>query len=155
MLNKLRELQKEGKRRKAIVVLTDGLDTHLRNVDRATLAKAQTDEEALANAQEALELALLTYANDGTSIPEPSKRSSAAGRSVHVPVAAAVAAKIAFIMAFRESGLTRVALAKKLGKAETEVRRMLDPYHQTKLPAIETGLKALGKRLVVSIAKAA
>jgi len=114
-----------------------------------------TDEEALANAQEALELALLTYANDGTSIPEPSKRSSAAGRSVHVPVAAAVAAKIAFIMAFRESGLTRVALAKKLGKAETEVRRMLDPYHQTKLPAIETGLKALGKRLVVSIAKAA
>ena len=114
-----------------------------------------TDEEALANAQEALELALLTYANDGTSFPEPSKRSSAAGRSVHVPVAAAVAAKIAFIMAFRESGLTRVALAKKLGKAETEVRRMLDPYHQTKLPAIETGLKALGKRLVVSIAKAA
>src|SRR6185503_19445748 len=27
----LRELDKEGKRRKAIVVLTDGLDTHLRN----------------------------------------------------------------------------------------------------------------------------
>lgn len=44
----LKELEKEGKRRKAIVVLTDGLDTHLRNVDRATLAKAQTDEEALA-----------------------------------------------------------------------------------------------------------
>jgi VWFA-related protein len=44
----LRELEKEGKRRKAIVVLTDGLDTHLRNLDRATLAKAQTDEEALA-----------------------------------------------------------------------------------------------------------
>jgi VWFA-related protein len=44
----LRELAKEGKRRKAIVVLTDGLDTHLRTVDRATLTKAQTDEEALA-----------------------------------------------------------------------------------------------------------
>jgi VWFA-related protein len=44
----LKELQKEGKRRKAIVVLTDGLDTRLRNVDRATLSKAQTDEEALA-----------------------------------------------------------------------------------------------------------
>ena len=44
----LRELEKEGKRRKAIVVLTDGLDTHLRNADRATLSKAQTDEEALA-----------------------------------------------------------------------------------------------------------
>ena len=44
----LKELEKEGKRRKAIVVLTDGLDTHLRNSDRATLTKAQTNEEALA-----------------------------------------------------------------------------------------------------------
>jgi Ca-activated chloride channel homolog len=44
----LRELEKEGKRRKAIVVLTDGLDTRLRNSDRASLTKAQTNEEALA-----------------------------------------------------------------------------------------------------------
>ena len=44
----LKELQKEDKRRKAIVVLTDGLDTRLRNADRAMLSKAQTDEEALA-----------------------------------------------------------------------------------------------------------
>lgn len=44
----LKELDKEGKRRKAIVVLTDGLDTHLRNSDRASLSKAQTDQEALA-----------------------------------------------------------------------------------------------------------
>ena len=43
----LKELDKEGKRRKAIVVLTDGLDTHLRNADRATLSKVQSDEEAL------------------------------------------------------------------------------------------------------------
>lgn len=47
----LRELEKEGQRRKAIVVLTDGLDTNLRNTDRATLSKAQTDEEALATIQ--------------------------------------------------------------------------------------------------------
>jgi Ca-activated chloride channel family protein len=43
----LKELEKEGKRRKAIVVLTDGLDTQMRNVDRAAVARAQTDEEAL------------------------------------------------------------------------------------------------------------
>lgn len=47
----LRELEKEGQRRKAIVVLTDGLDTRLRATDRATLSKAQTDEEALATIQ--------------------------------------------------------------------------------------------------------
>ena len=44
----LKELEKEGKRRKAIVGLTDGLDTQMRNADRATVSKAQTDEEALA-----------------------------------------------------------------------------------------------------------
>ena len=43
----LRELDKEGKRRKAIVVLTDGLDTDMRNEDRRTLVSAQTDQQAL------------------------------------------------------------------------------------------------------------
>jgi Ca-activated chloride channel family protein len=48
----LKELDKEGpRRRKAIVVLTDGLDTQLRNSDRSTLSKAQTNEEALATIQ--------------------------------------------------------------------------------------------------------
>ena len=48
----LRELEKEGpRRRKAIVVLTDGLDSQLRNSDRSTLSKAQTNEEALATIQ--------------------------------------------------------------------------------------------------------
>jgi VWFA-related protein len=41
----LRELAKEGKRRKAIVVLTDGLDTDLRNKDRDVLSKAGTDSD--------------------------------------------------------------------------------------------------------------
>jgi Ca-activated chloride channel family protein len=44
----LRELEKEGPRRKAIVVLTDGLDSHLRKADRATVSTAKTDDEALA-----------------------------------------------------------------------------------------------------------
>lgn len=47
----LKELEKEGQRRKAIVVLTDGLDTRLRNTDRTAVSKAQTDEEALAAIQ--------------------------------------------------------------------------------------------------------
>jgi Ca-activated chloride channel homolog len=44
----LNQLEKEGKRRKAIVVLTDGLDTHLRKEDRTTVSNAETDEQALA-----------------------------------------------------------------------------------------------------------
>jgi Ca-activated chloride channel family protein len=45
----LTELEKEGRqRRKAIVVLTDGLDTQLRNADRPLLVSAKTDQEAIA-----------------------------------------------------------------------------------------------------------
>jgi VWFA-related protein len=45
----LNELDKEGRqRRKAIVVMTDGLDTLLRNSDRPLLANVKTDEEAVA-----------------------------------------------------------------------------------------------------------
>jgi Ca-activated chloride channel homolog len=43
----LKELEKEGQRRKAIVVLSDGLDTQLRKNDRAIVSAAQTDAEAL------------------------------------------------------------------------------------------------------------
>src|SRR6266436_8621825 len=44
----LKELGREGKRRKAIVVLTDGLDTEVRNRDRAIVAKASEAEVSTA-----------------------------------------------------------------------------------------------------------
>ena len=44
----LKQVPGEGKRRKAIIVLTDGLDTSMRDLDRAATAKAVTDEEAVA-----------------------------------------------------------------------------------------------------------
>ena len=44
----LAELSKEGKRRKAIVVLTDGIDTEVRKEDTATTANAGSNEEAIA-----------------------------------------------------------------------------------------------------------
>ena len=44
----LRELAHEGKRRKAIVVLTDGLDTEVRNSDRSVLSQAAEGQEATA-----------------------------------------------------------------------------------------------------------
>jgi VWFA-related protein len=45
----LAQLSKEGKRRKAIVVLTDGLDTEMRKLDGETSAQAKTGEEAVAS----------------------------------------------------------------------------------------------------------
>ena len=114
-----------------------------------------TTEEALGNALEALEVALLTYAADGHPIPPSDARRRAGGSYHRVVVPATTSAKLAFITAFRESGLTKVALAAKLRKNEGEVRRMLNPYHQTKLGAIEAGLLVLGKRIVLTVEEAA
>ena len=44
----LKELETEGKRRKAIVLLTDGLDTGVRKSDSSLASKAETDEAAVA-----------------------------------------------------------------------------------------------------------
>jgi VWFA-related protein len=44
----LKELAREGKRRKAVVVLTDGLDTEVRNGDRAIIVKASDAEVSTA-----------------------------------------------------------------------------------------------------------
>jgi Ca-activated chloride channel family protein len=44
----LGRLAKEGKRRKAVVVLTDGLDTEMGKLDRSASARASTIEEAAA-----------------------------------------------------------------------------------------------------------
>lgn len=59
----LRELAKEGKRRKAIVVLTDGIDTELDRQDRVLTANATTGEEALAALKPAASPALNAVLN--------------------------------------------------------------------------------------------
>lgn len=68
----LRELEKEGPRRKAIVVLTDGLDSNLRKEDRMTVSQSQNDQEALAaikpDASTALSSVLASADRQGVSI---------------------------------------------------------------------------------------
>ena len=58
--------------------------------------------------------------------------------------------KAAVYDAFRRGGLTRVALAGKLNVDESEVRRILDPTHRTKLDRLEQAAKALGGRLEIT-----
>src|SRR5262245_10983505 len=106
--------------------------------------------DARAMAEEALGMALLSYLMRGLPLPKAKTR----GRDL-VPVAVApdVAAKLAVLEAFGESGLSKVDLARQLGKNEKEVRRILDPRHPTKLPALTETLRVLGRRLVVSVEK--
>lgn len=68
----LQQLANEGTRRKAIVVLTDGVDTQMRKLDGAASAKAQTDTEAIAlinpEASETLRAVLNAADHQGVTI---------------------------------------------------------------------------------------
>ncbi|OFX10432.1 MAG: hypothetical protein A2516_10520 [Alphaproteobacteria bacterium RIFOXYD12_FULL_60_8] len=106
-----------------------------------------TRSEALHEASDALEEALAVLIERRGAIPQPSPTK---GRPL-VSLGAVMAAKVALYEALRETGLSNVALAGRLGVAETEVRRMIDPRHRTKIGRIEEALALLGRRLVVSI----
>lgn len=108
-------------------------------------------DEALASAREGLAEALLIYVERGQDLPLP----DAKGRNL-VPVSppAQVSAKLAVWQAWRASGISKSELARRLGLAENEARRILDPDHATSLPRLEAALQALGRRLVVGVAAA-
>ena len=102
-------------------------------------------------AEEALGLVLLNYLERGKPLPKP----RAKGRDlVDISVAPDVAAKLAVLESFAAAGITKTELARRIGKDEKEVRRILDPKHPTKLPALTAALRALGKRLVVGVVEA-
>lgn len=107
--------------------------------------------DARAKAEEALALVLLTYLKRGKPLPKP----RAKGRGlVDVAVAPEVAAKLAVLESFAAARMTKSELARRIGRDEKEVRRILDPKHPTKLPALTAALRALGKRLVVGVMEA-
>ena len=108
--------------------------------------------DARTQAEEALGLALLTYPE--RRLPLPKARAKGKGLTL-VAVAPGVAAKLAVLEAFAAAGIPKSELARRMGKDEKEIRRILDPKHPTKLPAMVEALRALGKRLVISVEEAA
>ena len=110
------------------------------------LTSGADEANALAEAADALEEAIAGRIDDAELIPVPSARRSG---EHHVAVPTGTAAKAALALALRESGLSRVALAQRLGVDEKAVRRMLDPRHRTAVHRIEAALRAFGQELVI------
>ncbi|EJF84176.1 hypothetical protein MCU_00844 [Bartonella elizabethae Re6043vi] len=107
--------------------------------------------EALENAVEALGLALRSYPMRGLPLPTPQQYKDL----VEVTVDAWNALKLAVVEAFNEANITKTELANRLGKKETEARRILDLNYPTKLQTLEQALTVLGKQVVITIKNAA
>ena len=111
-----------------------------------------TRDEALAEAKDLLRELMAATIREGGDLPEPSRASG--GRPLVVPPVQ-IALKAALYEAWREAGISQRRLARNLGVAESEVRRMLNPEHSTKAATIDRALRRLGKRVTVTVGEAA
>lgn len=110
------------------------------------LTEGETEDEALAQAQDCLIAALGGYVATRRSIPRPAK---ALGRPM-IALPALAAAKIALYVTMRSKRIGSTALAARLGLSEGAVRRLIDLDHRSHIGQIERALHELGRRLTVS-----
>ena len=103
-------------------------------------------EEAIEMAKDGLGVALGMYVRDDQDLPVPS---GARDGQVLVPVPLLVAAKLTVYTAMREQGVTRDALAAKLGISVEAARRLVDPRYRSHFSQVESALRAVGRALVV------
>jgi antitoxin HicB len=102
--------------------------------------------EALAQAEDLLEEIVLGMMAYGHDVPLPS---AVEGRPT-VALPALTAAKLEAYRAMRAAGLNKKQLAERLGWQPSQVTRLFDGRHASRLDQIEAALRVLGRRLVVS-----
>lgn len=112
------------------------------------ITQGDTVEECLEEGAGALEAAIVGRIQDSLDIPVPSKPEK--GEKM-VPVPLQTAIKAALYLAIKETGISKVELARQLHTHEKEVQRILDPHSSTKLPIIERALFTLGKRVELHV----
>ncbi len=112
------------------------------------ITQGNTMEEALTEAEGALQAAIEGRIEDGLDIPAPS-RPRRGERLVATPITTAL--KAAVTMAMRDEGISKTELARRMHVNEKEARRMLDARHPTKVPTLERALAVLGRRAEIAV----
>jgi antitoxin HicB len=109
------------------------------------IASGADETEALDEMRQALVAAVRGRMKDGTDLDPP-----AAADSLHrVALPVPIAAKATVYVAWQRSNISKSALAERLGRSESEVRRILDPDHGTKLDQLADAARALGGNMII------
>ena len=111
------------------------------------ITQGDSVENTLLEAADCLEEAVANRMAEKLDIP----LAVSVRRAYRVSLSATLAAKAALYLAMRAIRLSNVGLAERLGCDEKEVRRLLDPYYQSKIPRIESALHVLGQRLEIQV----
>ena len=130
----------------------------------SAFSEGDTIEEAFREASDALETALSVYVQKRLDLPKPTKvrlrtqppsgKSFQDGHYLIFPSALG-AMKLALYVSMQDQGIRKSDLARMLGRTKTEMDRLLDLTHLSRVDQIETALRALGKRVEIAIRPAA
>ena len=106
-------------------------------------------DEAIRMAADALTTAMDFYFEDRRPVPLPSviKRGQVA-----VDLPASVAAKVLLLNEMLAQGKRPAELARLMNARPQEVTRLMDLHHPTKIDTVAGALRALGKRLEMTLA---
>ena len=107
---------------------------------------AQTREESLLLAEDALVAMLAVYVQQKREIPTPSPVADGQELVAVPPIAAA---KLALYTAMREQGITGDALAVRLNLSDSAIRKLLDPDCFSHISQIMRALRNVGRSLVI------
>ena len=108
-----------------------------------------SEREAMEYAVDAIITVFTEYIKRRQAIPRASK---ARGKSMRLVVLPALEeAKIRLYEAMRETGVRKAHLARRMGWQKSQVDRLLDLRHRSRLDQIEAALAKLHKRLVVNV----
>ena len=115
------------------------------------LTSGRSQKEALRMGSDALVTAMDFYFEDRREVPMPSKPRKG---EVTIELSASVAAKVLLLNAMLSERVTPATLARKLRKSPQTVTRIVDLHHATKIDTIAEALKALDRKLVLTVTPA-
>jgi antitoxin HicB len=102
--------------------------------------------EALDLAQDAIDVAVSGRIDDNMALAEPTPL---ADDEYPVALPLQTAATATVYRLWWASKMSKTEMARRMNLRETEVRRILDPRHGTRLETLEAAARVLGARLVI------
>ena len=126
----------------------EGFTVTFRDLPEA-ITQGESKEDALHEAADCLEEAIANRVISRLEIPLPSE---AYPTEYLITTPLQTSFKASILLAMQEANLNQAKLARILSVNEKEVRRILDPSHNTKLETLERSLLALGKKPILYVA---
>jgi antitoxin HicB len=117
------------------------------------VTQGDSEDEAAAMAVDALTMVIDDYIENGKPLPDPGKHRGAKYRTVRLP--ALVAAKAELYRAFTESGVRKAELARRLGIPKTNVDRLFNVRHSSRIEMLDAAFRAIGKSMLIEVKDAA